>query len=196
MGWDAAIFGTVKLGKSARTKWLERSADSNNVKNAAVISKARFGPQVGEALGEIEHADLVHLEIEMKKDFRIAAILEKDQYIDWGPAIAAIAGAAFDEGGKGEIIFCGLEGIAFTHRMTRAPLETLSPAHAGELPEMKRLVKVRGGEAPKAAQGAWALNPFTKQPVFMPRTKQNAKMRKQLIAHGFDPDTGEPVKQP
>lgn len=222
MGWDALIFGELKLDAKAREKWLKSEADSGKVPGIAKhVSSERFGPKpVPDAVAELEKLavdrrdtrptrtrrrgdqQLHHFEIDTAGGLRVAAILSKDDYLDWAPAIAALFQAALASGGQGELVLCGLdpglEAADFGYVMRGSKLVPLENAETDALaahPEFLRLTSIFRGDETPAASTAWTLNPFTRKPVLVPkRDIADVELsRRKLREAGYDPDTGKPL---
>jgi hypothetical protein len=201
VGWDAAIFGAVKLTAEARRAWLAGVADGQIVDAHEYLAKPPYGPvPVAETLRALKAAALTHLELETTKSpVKIAAILTKDDYFTWSPAVTALIASAFAEGGSGEVVFCGLEGASFGLVQTGSGIAKLADKEVAALDrraELKRLKAIYYGDAEMGGgyRRIWVLNPFTKRPMSMARSGDidEEAARERLLRHGFDPDTGEP----
>jgi hypothetical protein len=136
MSWDVAIFADVRFPPGGIERWNALVADKaaftdweGDFTSATAPENALARP-VSEVIADLEGAGEELLRFEVSGDIaRLRAMLPKDSYYDWSPAIATIFRVAAQAGGQGDIYFVGYLTIQFGYRFRiqngRAVFETM-----------------------------------------------------------------------
>jgi hypothetical protein len=116
MGWDAAVYGEVKLGKGKLAKWLDATCEASRHDDwPEAFARGSGAPGVvRDVLQRIRGVDLGFCDVDATKDVvRVRAWLPQDAFVDSARALATLLRSTETFGGKGRFAFVGLETADF-----------------------------------------------------------------------------------
>lgn len=149
MGWDAAMFGTLKMPPASFKEWLGRKVDSTQLPEIAkhLSTLEVKGPTVKKTLAELgkfkDEITFIEVDSDPKKGLiEVRSFLSDDEYLDQCAGLAA-AWAAAGKDATGELYFTGMLTADFCYRLTMGPkgvaLKKLKDGAADKLPLFKKI---------------------------------------------------------
>jgi hypothetical protein len=179
MGWDAVVFGELKVPAAKAEAWLMGEVAPADFKGWPDFFDFDFTPRAPEVLLEELKASALqpHEFLELSLDggvLTVRGMMAKDPLLDARMPLAVLWRSAAKHGGKGELVFFGYQTIQFGYRVkvgqgkSSVQLLTKTEQKAIERTKPYKQIDARvhaaldslvGGKARgKAAKG---VNPFT-----------------------------------
>ncbi|MCA9604502.1 MAG: hypothetical protein KC619_02835, partial [Myxococcales bacterium] len=119
MGYDVAVYGTLRVPKKAMAAWRAGTADPGAHDDWGSLGGA--DPTAHPITTALERMGALAELSEGDGEIRVEGLLSEDLYIDHARVWAAAFRAAAPLGGKGSLTFLAIEGARFGHRLEVAP---------------------------------------------------------------------------
>ncbi|MBS1152942.1 MAG: hypothetical protein H6Q89_4640 [Myxococcaceae bacterium] len=183
MGWDAVVFGELKVPAANAESWLTTEVAPSDFKGWPDFFDADFKPRTPEVLLEelkesaLEPHEFLDLTL-APGGLTVRGMMAKDPLLDARMPLAVLWRSAAQHGGRGELIFFGYQTIAFGYRVKlekgKSVVKLLTKAEQKAIEKSKpyqqldarahaALDALLGGKAKgKAGKG---VNPFTGRPA-------------------------------
>ena len=179
MGWDAVVFGELKVPAAKAEAWLMAEVAPAEFKGWPDFFDSDFKPRAPEVLLEELKASALepheYLELTLSEGvLTVRGVMAKDPLLEVRMPLAVLWRSAAKYGGKGELVFFGYQTIQFGYRLkvgqgkSAVKLLTKSEQKAIEKTKPYKQIDARahaaldslvGGKAKgKASKG---VNPFT-----------------------------------
>lgn len=176
MGWDAVVFGELKVPAAKAEAWLTTEAAPKDFKGWPDFFDFDFSPRTPEVLLEelkasaLEPHEFLDLSLEGSV-LTVRGMMAKDPLLDTRMPLAVLWRSAAKHGGKGELVFFGYQTIQFGYRVTvaagKSSVKLLTKAEQARIEKTKTYAQIDarvhsaldalvGGKAKKKG-----VNPFT-----------------------------------
>lgn len=125
MGWDAAVFGALKVPAAKVEAWLTTEVSPADFKGWPDFFDADFEPRTPEVLLEELKALVLepHEFLDLALDggaLSLQGMMAKDPLLEARMPLAVLFRSAAKHGGKGSLVFFGYQTAAFGYRFTVA----------------------------------------------------------------------------